>query len=174
MLRFRRSQGQNHPPPGGGLLKRTAVVDSTLGLLDIASTAMDVRAAVFVRDVLSRAIPRVDGTLVHLEGRGRSMLPNRALVAAYVTRHVRLWALLRVGLSGMLFLAGTDPLRVSPPTLGAVVVLAAAVGFVELRLRREIDLLGNLGVGAFALATLVIAPPLAGELLLRAVGALRG
>lgn len=102
------------------------------------------------------------------------MLPNRALVAAYVTRHFRLWALLRVGLSGMFFLAGTDPLRVSPLTLGAVVMLAAAVNLVELRRRRERDLLGNLGVGAVALTALVIAPSLAGELLPRAVGTLRG
>ena len=101
------------------------------------------------------------------------MLPNRALVATYATRHFRLWALLRVGLSGMFFLAGLDPLRVSPPMLGAMVALAAAVSLVELRRRRERDLIGNLGVGAVALTALVIAPPLAGELLLRAMGALR-
>ena len=102
------------------------------------------------------------------------MLPNRTLVATYVTRHFRLWALLRVGLSGLFLLAGTDPLRVSPLTLGAVVGFAAAVSVVELRRRRERDLLGNLGVGAVALAALVIVPPLTGELLLRAVGAFRG
>lgn len=102
------------------------------------------------------------------------MLPNRALVATYATRHIRLWALLRVGLSGVFLLAGTDPLRLPPLTLAAVVVLAAAVNLVELRRRREYDLLCNLGLGAVPLAALVIAPPLTGELLLHVVGALRG
>ena len=102
------------------------------------------------------------------------MLPDRALVAAYATRHVRLWALLGVGVSGIFVLAGTAPLRVSLLTVGAVVVLAATLSLVELRRRRERDLLGYPGVGAVVLTALVIAPPLAGELLLRAVGALRG
>ena len=102
------------------------------------------------------------------------MLPNRMLVATYVTRHIRLWALLRVGLSGLFVLAGTDPLRVTPLTIGAVVVVCAAVSVVELRVRRERDLLGNLGVDSFALGALLLAPPLVGELLVRGLGALRG
>lgn len=102
------------------------------------------------------------------------MLPNRILVRAYMARHFRLWALLRVGLSGVFLLAGTDPLRVTPMTLCAVVALCVAVSVVELRVRHERDLLGNLGVDTIALSVLMIAPPLAGELVLRALGALRG
>jgi hypothetical protein len=101
------------------------------------------------------------------------MLPNRLLVAAYATRHFRLWALLRVGMSAMFYFAGTDPLRLSPLTLGAVVMLSASLSLVELLRRRERDLLCNLGVGTVAATSLVITPPLAGELLLRAMGALR-
>ena len=102
------------------------------------------------------------------------MLPNRLVVSTYVARHLRLWVLLRIGLSGLFVLAGTDPLRVGPLTLGAVVALGVAVSVVELHVRHERDLLGNLGVNSFALCALLIAPPLAGELVLRALGTLRG
>jgi hypothetical protein len=102
------------------------------------------------------------------------MLPNRLLVATYVGRYLRLWALVRIGLSGVFLLAGTDPLRVTPWTVCAVVVLCAAVNVVELRVRHERTLLGNLGVDSFALGVLLLAPPLAGELVVRGLGALRG
>ncbi len=102
------------------------------------------------------------------------MLPNRILVSTYVGRHLRLWALLRVGLSGVFLLAGTNPLHITPWTACAVVVLCAAVSVVEVRVRHERALLGNLGVDAFALSVLLIAPPLAGELVVRGLGALRG
>jgi len=106
--------------------------------------------------------------------RADRMLPNRLLVSAYVARHLRLWALLRVGLSGMFFLAGTDPLRVPPLTVGAIVALCAVVNVVELHVRHERALLGNLGVDPFVVSMLVTLPSLAGELLLRTIGAPRG
>lgn len=102
------------------------------------------------------------------------MLPNRLLVSTYVGRHLRLWALIRIGLSGVFLLAGTDPLRVTPWTLCAIVALCVAVSIVELRRRHERALLGNLGVDALALGVLLIVPPLAGELVVRALGAVGG
>ena len=105
--------------------------------------------------------------------RGNLMRPNRGIVSAYVTRHLRLWAVLRLGLSGLFLLAGTDPLRVTPLTGAAILVACAAVSVVEMRLRREWDLLGNLSVGHGALALLVCTPPLVGELAVRALGSLR-
>jgi hypothetical protein len=102
------------------------------------------------------------------------MLPNRVLVSTYVGRHLRLWALLRIGLSGVFLLVGTDPLRVTPGTLCAIVALCAAVSVVELRRRHERALLDNLGVDVVARGVLLIAPPLAGELVVRGLGALGG
>lgn len=99
------------------------------------------------------------------------MLPNRLLVSTYLGRHLRLWALIRIGLSGVFLLARTDPLRVTPWTLCAIVALCAAVSVVELHRRHERVLLGNLGVNAVALGVLLIVPPLAGELVVRAFGA---
>lgn len=99
------------------------------------------------------------------------MLPNRLLVSTYVGRHLRLWALVRIGLSGVFLLAGTDPLHVTPWTLCTIVALCAAVSVVELRRRHEYALLGNLGVDAIALGVLLIVPPLAGELVVRGLGA---
>jgi hypothetical protein len=101
------------------------------------------------------------------------MLPNRVLIARYAGRHLRLWALLRVGLSGAFLLAGTDPLRVTPLTVCAVVLLCTAVSVLELHVRHERALLGNLGVDSFALGVLLLVPPLAGELVVRALGTLR-
>jgi hypothetical protein len=75
-------------------------------------------------------------------------------------------------MSGVFLFAGTDPLRVTALTMCAVVLLCAAVGMVEVRLRHERMLLGNLGVDAFTLGVLLLAPPLVGELLVRGVGAL--
>ncbi len=102
------------------------------------------------------------------------MLPNRALVFIYMRRHFRLWALLRVGLSGVFLLARIDPLPVTPGTMCAVVALCAAVSGVELRIRHERALLGNLGVNSMALGMLLIAPPLVGELVLGGLSAVRG
>jgi hypothetical protein len=99
------------------------------------------------------------------------MLPNRLLVSTYLGRHLRLWALIRIGLSGVFLLARTDPLRVTPWTLCAIVALCAVVSVVELRRRHERVLLGNLGVNAVALGVLLIVPPLAGELVVRALAA---
>lgn len=104
----------------------------------------------------------------------RRMLPNRVLVTAYMWRHLRLWALLRVGLSGVFLLARTDPLRPTPSTECAIVVLCAAVSRVEVRVRHERALLGNLGVDSFALSILLLVPPLVGELVVYGLGTLRG
>jgi hypothetical protein len=101
------------------------------------------------------------------------MLPNSLLLRTYVGRHLRSWALLRVGLSGLFVFSGTDPLRLSPWTVCAVVALSAFVNVVEVQVRRERDLLGNLGVDPVAFSALLIAPPLVGELVLRALGVLR-
>lgn len=102
------------------------------------------------------------------------MLPNRLLVATYVGRHFRLWALLRIGFSGVFLWARIDPLRITSLTTCAVVVLCAAVSAIELHVRHERVLLGNLGIDSLVLSVMLVAPPLAGELVVRGLVALLG
>lgn len=102
------------------------------------------------------------------------MLPNRLLVATYVVRHLRLWALVRVALSGVFLLAGTHPLYVTPWGMCVVVGLCAAISVFEVRLRHEWVLLGNLGVDRVALSGLLLVPPFAGEFVVFGFGVLRG
>ncbi len=101
------------------------------------------------------------------------MLPNPGIVFAYVIRHLRLWLLLRIGFSGLFLFTGTDPLRVTPWTAGAIVVICAMVSVVEVHRRHEWDLLGNLGVGRGVVALLMLTPPVAGEVAVRALATLR-
>jgi hypothetical protein len=101
------------------------------------------------------------------------MLPHRLILATYVGRHLRSWAALRVGLSGLFLYVREDPLRLTPWTVCAVIGLCVAVSVIELQRRRERDLLGNLGVSVFTLGVLLVVPPLMGELVVAGLGALR-
>jgi hypothetical protein len=101
-----------------------------------------------------------------------AMLPNRLLTSALLRRSTRLWMVVRAALSGLVFLAGTNPLRLPVATTVGVLVICVAVGYVELHINHERDLFANLGIKRRNLALLFLMPALAGEMLVRAVAAL--
>jgi len=64
-------------------------------------------------------------------------------------------------------LAGVDALRINGLTMVGVVLLCGALGALESYRHREGALLGNLSVTPPMLGALLLAPALAGELVLR-------
>lgn len=72
----------------------------------------------------------------------------------------------------MLLLADADALKLSKPSLVAIVLLILALGWIETRRRRESVLLGNLGVSPLVLSIFFAAPAILGELALRVGAAL--
>jgi hypothetical protein len=100
-------------------------------------------------------------------GTVRAMLPSRLLTIALLKRSTRLWILARAALSGLVFLAGTNPLRLPIATTVGVLLICVAVGYVELHINHERDLFGNLGIKRRSLALFFLGPALGGELLIR-------
>lgn len=100
------------------------------------------------------------------------MLPNRLVAAAFLRRSTRLWIVARAALSGLFLLAGTDPLRLPIATTFGVLLLCVAIGYVEVHLNHERDLLGNMGIKRRTLAAFFLLPALLGELLLRAAASI--
>ena len=96
------------------------------------------------------------------------MLPNRLLTTLLLRRGTRLWAITRVTISGLILLAGDDPLRLPVTTTVAVILLCGTLGYVEGHINHERDLLGNLGVRRRSVAPFFFLPALLGELLIRA------
>lgn len=81
-----------------------------------------------------------------------SHFPPRAFLTALVTRAVIIWAGMRLSLAlGIALLDAGPPFRLPASTACALALVAATLGWVELRRRREHLLLGNLGVGQPAL-----------------------
>jgi hypothetical protein len=97
------------------------------------------------------------------------MRHNRLVVTTFVTRGVRLWLIVRAALSGLLYLAGTNPLRLPIATTLGVLFIAVTAGYVEVHLNHERDLLGNLGIKRRSLVGFFLVPAMIGELLVRAV-----
>lgn len=94
------------------------------------------------------------------------MRPNPLIVRTYLIRSTGLWIAVRCACSlGMAF-AGADPLRFSAGASIFVVLLSLAAGFVEIGLRREWDLLGNLGVSPVVLGSIAAGAAAAGEIVL--------
>ena len=105
---------------------------------------------------------------------------STVVLRAYVGRAVGLWLVVRlvVGVlvaaaAGQASAAIAPPPGVAPTTIPSVVVLCALLGALDVRVRRERALLGNLGIGDRAVIALFALAAVAGELLLAAVGALR-
>ena len=97
------------------------------------------------------------------------MLPNRLLTTLMLRRGARLWMLARVAISGLIFLSGEDPFRLPVSTTVGVLVICVALGYVEMHLNHERDLVANLGIKRRTLAGVFLAPALVGELLVRVV-----
>lgn len=97
------------------------------------------------------------------------MLPNRLITTLMLRRGARLWMLARVAISGLIFLSGEDPFRLPVSTTVGVLVICVALGYVEMHLNHERDLVANLGIKRRTLAGVFLGPALVGELLLRVV-----
>lgn len=91
------------------------------------------------------------------------MRPNSLIVRSYLLRGARLWLATRILITGVLLLSGFHPFRLSFLAMGMVVVISALVCLVETYRHKERALLGNLGVGAFALVLMFVAPAILGE-----------
>jgi hypothetical protein len=96
------------------------------------------------------------------------MIPNSLLTRALLRRGMLLWTITRAALSGVLYLAGENPLRPPVATTAAIVVLCVCAGYVELHRNRGRDLLANLGTKRRHVAGYFAVPAICGELLLRA------
>ena len=91
------------------------------------------------------------------------------IVRAYVGRGARIWLLTRLAV-GIVFLFGQgDPLDVSTRNAFGLVVVSTLACAVDTTRRRELILLGNLGVSYTQLAAFFALPAIAGEVLLRIV-----
>src|SRR5262245_50444633 len=89
------------------------------------------------------------------------------IVRAYVGRAARLWLLTRLAV-GIVFLFGQgDPLDVSTRNSFGLVLVSTFACVAETTRRRELVLLGNLGVSYAQLAVFFALPAIAGEALLR-------
>lgn len=95
------------------------------------------------------------------------MRPNQLIVRTYLLRSARLWLAVRCASGLIMAFAGLDPLRFTIGASVVVVALSIAVGFVEISLRREWALLGNLSVSPFVLGCIFAGPGAVGEALLK-------
>lgn len=86
-------------------------------------------------------------------------LPNAVVTKAYLSRGLRLWISGRL----LLLIAGINPVRPSIQGMILLIVLTAALAFVDIRIRREAALIGNLGLSTATVVMLVVAPAIAGE-----------
>ena len=97
------------------------------------------------------------------------MLPNRLVATLMLRRGTRLWMLARAAISGLIFLSGDDPFRLPVSTTVGVLLICLTLGYVEMHLNHERDLLGNLGIKRRSVAVFFLGPALVGELVVRGV-----
>jgi hypothetical protein len=95
------------------------------------------------------------------------MTPNPMIVRAYIGRGARLWLLTRMVVGAVLLFGSMDPIELTTSASFTMVILTVFVVGVEMVKRRELVLLGNLGVSSAWLAAFSALPAIAGELLLR-------
>jgi hypothetical protein len=93
--------------------------------------------------------------------------PNSLVLRAYLIRGAWLWIVARGIITGALLLAGSDALHLSPVAFIEVVLLIVALGWIDMRRRRESVFLANLGVSPLVLSALFGVPALLGEMLVR-------
>jgi hypothetical protein len=89
------------------------------------------------------------------------------IVRAYVGRGARLWLLTRLTVGIVASFATLNPLDVSTRNSVGLVVVTAFACAAETTRRRELVLIGNLGVSYVQLAAFFALPAIAGEALLR-------
>jgi hypothetical protein len=99
------------------------------------------------------------------------MRPNRLIVRAYLSRGTRLWLITRAMLSGVILLAGINPVRLSAIAGVEIILLSVVVSVLETQRRRERAFLANLGVRPLTLGVLFAGPAVLGEVALRLGGA---
>jgi hypothetical protein len=85
-------------------------------------------------------------------------LPNAIVTRAYLNRGVPLWIFGKLLLSVALLLAELDPLRVSFQGSILMVALTAILGLVDIHVRGERALIGNLGLSRSTLALIGATP----------------
>ncbi len=94
------------------------------------------------------------------------------IMRPFALRSAKLWAITRIALSAVFFLAGDNPLRLSIFPVVGIVALATALGASEIRRHREMAFLGNLGVSPLPLSAILFGPAAIGELTLASIGLL--
>jgi hypothetical protein len=92
---------------------------------------------------------------------------NSLIVRAFLFRGALLWVVTRLTVTIFLVLAGSAAIKLSAIVFAEVIFLIVALGWIETRRRRELTLLGNLGVSPLLLTILYGVPALSGELALR-------
>jgi hypothetical protein len=99
------------------------------------------------------------------------------LVRTFVARGFRLWLLTRLLIIAVFFFTGglgggaENPFKLASIAVASVIAMSVVVGLVETVRRRELALLGNLGVSRGYLVAFYGIPALFGEIVLRLVTA---
>ena len=99
------------------------------------------------------------------------MRPKSLIVRALLVRGLAMWIGARV-LAALVFMFAQIPVTLTVEAAIDLVVVAVALGFIDVGRRRERALLANLGIGATALAACLAAPAACGELSLRLLAAI--
>lgn len=115
---------------------------------------------------------RVKGTerIPAMSSSDLGLIPDWLIIGSFCARSLRLWGVLRLGLSFVFILAGDDPLHLSTPATLAIAMLASFLALLDVHRSRELSLIGNLGVSRGILAALVSAPPFISEGILLVLG----
>ena len=101
------------------------------------------------------------------------MLPHPTITGAFVARGARLWLAARLLVSGVVLLAGMNPLDLAWPAALLVVAGSFALGTLDVYRRHERALLENLAVSRTTVALFFMVPALAGEIIIALAAALR-
>jgi hypothetical protein len=99
-------------------------------------------------------------------------VPSAILVAAYLRRGIWLWISLRLLATAVYLFADADPIPFWSSGSIGMVAAVTVLAFVDMRVRKEGVLIGNLGVASAVIAALCAAPAAAGEVLITIVGRL--
>ena len=104
-----------------------------------------------------------------MDGSTRLRLPHLAIVRRYFARGFVLWLLARLMMMAVATFAKIpirDVVRWSVSGALGMLGVCAVLGFVDVRVRRERTLLGNLGIDDRELVGMYVVPAIVGELLL--------
>ena len=105
-----------------------------------------------------------------MDGSTRFRLPHLSIVRGYFARGIVLWVLARLMMMVVAIFGAAIPLRevIRWSVSGALGMLGvcAVLGFVDVRVRRERTLLGNLGIEDRELVVMYVVPAIVGELVL--------